>query len=163
MRIPISLTSYTAIVCVLTAVACAGDAGSSDSAADTATPAAQGAARTGPISLADVAGTWNLRATPESGDTTATSYVLTATADTTGWTITYPGGQPIPVRVRVDGDSIMTEAGPYDSVRRPGVKVQTSSVGRVTGNSMTGTAVARYTSTAPDSVVRFRFSGTRAP
>ena len=68
-----------------------------------ATPATERAAQTGTVSLADVAGKWTVRATPESGDTTTTTYVLTATADTSGWTVTYPGGQPIPVRVRVDG------------------------------------------------------------
>ena len=163
MRIPIQFPTCTLLVCALAAAACAGDADTSDSATASATPATEMAAQTGTVSLADVAGKWTVRATPESGDTTTTTYVLTATADTSGWTVTYPGGQPIPVRVRVDGDSIMTEAGPYDSVRRPGVKVRTTSVGRISGNSMTGTGVARYTTTGADSVLRLRLAGTRTP
>ena len=40
----------------------------------------------------------------------------TATADTSGWTLTFPNRKPVPVRVvAVDGDSIVTEAGPYES------------------------------------------------
>ena len=158
MRIPIRFTSCTAFIVALAAIGCAGDVETTDSAAG-----ASVAESAPPLTPAMLAGTWNMRATPESGDTTATTYVLNAAADTTGWTITFPGGQPIPVRVRVEGDSVMTEAGPYDSVRRPGVKVQTNSVGRISGDSMTGTAVARYTTTGADSVVRLRFSGTRTP
>ena len=61
-----------------------------DSAAGTAaapTPAGAPAAAPAPapFSLADAAGKWQVRAVPVSGkDTTATTYVLTATADTTG-------------------------------------------------------------------------------
>src|SRR6185437_14835213 len=45
----------------------------------------------GAINLADVAGKWNMKAVPMSGDTTPTSYVLTATSNTSGWTLTFPG------------------------------------------------------------------------
>ena len=160
MRIITRFASLAAVACALTIAACSGDGSGEDSAAGTVSAAGDSAA---PLSLAAVAGTWNVRAVPESGDTTATTYVLNATADTTGWTITFPGGQPIPVRVRVDGDSIITEAGPYDSVRRQGVKVTTNTVGRMSGDSMVGTAVARYATTGADSVLRLRFTGTKAP
>ena len=162
MSISTRFTPLAAGCCAVIIAACAGDKGATqDSAAGAVTPAAEPAPRV--ISLADVAGKWNVRAVPEAGDTTATTYVLNATADATGWTITFPGGAPIPVRVRVDGDSILTEAGPYDSVRRKGLKVTTTTVGRMDGGSMVGTAVARYATAGSDSVLRLRFTGTRVP
>src|SRR6266550_4062035 len=77
------------------------------------------------VNLADVAGKWNMKAVPMSGDTTATTYVLTATSNTNGWTITFPGRAPIPVKVSTDADSIMLHAGTFPSVRRKGVQVTT--------------------------------------
>jgi hypothetical protein len=116
------------------------------------------------LSLADVAGRWNMRAVPESGDTTPTMYVLTATADTTGWTITFPNREPVPTRVvAVAGDSVVTETGPYESARRRGVQVTTQAVFRMMGDSLVGTTVAHYRTTGADSVLRLRSSGTKAP
>jgi hypothetical protein len=125
-----------------------------DTAAVTTAPA--------PINLADVAGTWNMRAVPTTGDTTATTYVLTATSNTSGWTITFPGRAPIPVRVAVDGDSVILEAGPFASVRRKGVQVSTNSVARFQGGSLTGTTTAHYNVKTADSVLTLNTSGTRA-
>ena len=164
MSIVTRFTPIAAAFCAMAVVACAGDkSGAADSAAGTGTPAADSSARARTVSLADVAGTWAVRAVPENAADTALTYTLKATADTTGWTVTYPGGQPIPVRVRVDGDSIMTQAGPYDSVRRKGVKVTTSAVVRVNGSALTGTSVARYQTTGADSILRVRLTGTRTP
>ena len=165
MSIATRFTPLAAALCAVAVAACSGDkSDAADSAAGTTPPGADSAARARTVSLADVAGTWTVRAVPESGaDTTTTTYTLKATADTTGWTITYPGGQPIPVRVRVDGDSIMTQAGPYDSVRRKGQKVTTSGVVRVNGSALSGTSVARYQTTGADSVLRVRLTGTRTP
>ncbi len=116
------------------------------------------------ISLADVAGRWNMHNVPETGDTTPTRFVLNATADRTGWTFAFPGREPIQMRViDVSGDSIVTEAGPYESARRPGVQVSTQSVFRMRGDQLTGTTVARYQTTGADSVLRLRGEGTRAP
>ena len=57
---------------------------------------------------------WNMRAVPESGDTTPTTFVVTATADTTGWQITLNDSITVPVRVlAAAGDSITTEFGPF--------------------------------------------------
>ena len=161
MSIANRFTPLAAACCAVIVAACAGDKTAADSAAATTPPPAP-PART--VSLADVAGTWTVRAVPESGsDTTTTTYTLRATADTTGWTITFPGGQPIPVRVRVEGDSILTQAGPYDSVRRRGQKVTTSGVVRVNGGALSGTSVARYQTTGADSVLRVRLTATRTP
>jgi hypothetical protein len=136
---------------------------------DTATDTARGTAApaaTPTISLADVAGRWEVVSTPQSGtDTSVTRYTLTATADPTGWTITFPNRpQPIPVRViAVQGDSIITEAGPFESVRRKGVQVTTRGVLRIEGGRLVGSTRARYASTGADTVLVLRTDGTRAP
>jgi hypothetical protein len=118
-----------------------------------------------PISLADVAGTWTVRSMAEGSDSVLVTTTMVATADTTGWTITLPGrAKPVPSRVvAVSGDSIVTEAGPYESVLRKGVQVTTQSVMRLRDGKLVGTTVAHYKTAAADSVVRLRTEGTRAP
>ncbi len=121
---------------------------------------------TATISLADVAGRWDVTNTPESGnDTTPTRFTLNAMSDTAGWTITFPNRpQPVALRVvTVDGDSIVTEAGPFESVRREGVQVTTRSVYRMDGDRLVGSTRARYASAGPDTVLVLRTEGRRAP
>ena len=119
------------------------------------------------ISLADVAGRWDVTSKPESGtDTTSTRYTLNATPEMSGWTTTFAArpGQPVATRVvSVDGDSIVTEAGPFESVRRKGVQVTTRTVLRKVGDRLIGTSRARYASTGADTVLILRTEGTRAP
>jgi hypothetical protein len=70
---------------------------------------------------------------------------MVATADESGWSFNFPKRDPIPVRVvAVEGDSIVTEAGPYESVLRKGVQVSTRTVTRLDGDRLTGTTVAKY-------------------
>ena len=137
-----------------------------DVATDTAA-GATGAPAAATISLADIAGRWNVTAKPESGtDTSSTRYVLNATADRAGWTITFAQRpqQPVAVRVvAVEGDSIVTEAGPFESVRRRGVQVTTRNVLRKEGDRLTGSTRARYASAGADTVLVLRTEGTRAP
>ena len=124
-----------------------------------ATPAAPA-----PITLGAVAGRWDMRAVPESGDTTATTYVMTATADSTGWMMAFPDRAPVKLRiVAVGGDSIVAEAGPYASVRRRGVQVTTHSTMRMQGDRLMGHTVAHYKTAGPDSVLQLRTEGTRRP
>ena len=125
-------------------------------AGDGATPEASG------LSAGDVTGRWEMRAVPFSGDTTPTTFILSATANSDGWTLTFPDRPPVPTRVRIEGDSIVSAAGPYESVRRKGVQVRTNTVMRLEGDSLVGTAVARYTTAGADSVLNLRVSGTRA-
>jgi hypothetical protein len=114
------------------------------------------------ISVADVAGTWEMRSVPETGsDTTATVYQLVASAD--GWTLMLPDRDPIEAEVTTSGDSIVMVAGPFESVRRDGVMVTTHSVYRLEGNRLVGTVVARYETTEADSVLRLASEGTRTP
>ena len=116
-----------------------------------------------PLNLADVAGKWNVRSVPMSGDTSATNYVLTATGNTSGWSMKFPGrATPVPVKVSVDGDSIMLSAGPYSSVRRKGVQVTTYGVSRLQSGSLVGSTTAHYKVKSADSVLVLGTTGTRA-
>jgi hypothetical protein len=116
------------------------------------------------VALADVAGTWSMRTMSENSDSTLVTYEMTATGDNAGWIINFPGRDPVPVRVvLVEGDSIVTEAGPFESVLRQGIQVSTRSVFRKSGDKLVGNVVATYASGTGDPVVRLRSEGTRAP
>lgn len=123
-----------------------------------ATPAASAT-----ISLADVAGKWKIRSTDEAGGNPL-EVELVATANTSGWNLTGPNRKPIPVRViAVAGDSIVTEAGPYESFLRKGVQVRTRTVNRLQGEKLVGTIELRYATRGRDSVALRRAEGTRVP
>lgn len=114
-----------------------------------------------PISLSDFAGKWNTRATDPSGAVVGEAEVL-ATADTSGWTLTFPKQKPIPMRVvAVAGDSVVTEAGPYPSTRIKGAQVRTRAVNRLEDGKLVATIEARYTVGGRDSVAHFQVVGTR--
>jgi hypothetical protein len=116
------------------------------------------------VSLADMAGTWKVRSTVEGSENTVVTYDMVVTPDSSGWSITFPKREPIPVRVvAVEGDSVVTEAGPFESALRKGVQVSTRVVSRLQDGKLVGTTVARYQVTGPDTVARLRFEGTRAP
>lgn len=140
------------------AVVLAGCAGGEEMPADT--PAA---AMATPLTLAELAGTWSMQALAETSDSVLTAYTLTATADGAGWTMTLPGRDPVPATVAVDGDSLVLDAGPYESVLRPGVQVSVHSVSRLENGMLMGTFQARYTTTGADSLLRGRLHGTRTP
>ncbi len=149
-----------------TALAVLGCSRSDDSAstADTGAGDVAATAAPAPISLADVAGRWTVRAVPETGDTTAVVSQLNAGADTTGWTMTLPNRPPVATRVvLVSGDSIVTENGPYESVLRKGVQVRTRSVMRLRDGKLIGNTVASYTTSGADSVLRLRTEAIRTP
>ncbi|MGH7711861.1 MAG: hypothetical protein ACREOG_11295 [Gemmatimonadaceae bacterium] len=113
------------------------------------------------IALSDVAGTWAARVMPEMGDSTVLTYELTASADPTAWTITFPGRPPVAIRPTVDGDSILVEAGPYESALRKGVQVSTTGAFRLVNGELHGTTIAHYQTTGADSVARFRTVATK--
>ena len=139
------------------------NAGRSDTAAGAV--ATQDSTASTALTPAAVRGRWNILATPESGgsDSLVTQYVLDATGDPKSWTINYPGRRPVPVEATFSGDSIMTKAGPYQSFRRRGVRVSTEGVIRLEGDRLVGHTTARYRTGGPDSVLRLRTEGTRAP
>jgi hypothetical protein len=126
--------------------------------------AAEGMGAGAPISLAGVAGTWTVNVTPATSDSVLLTFNLIATADPSGWKFDFPGREPVAVRVlETAGDSIVTEAGPYESMFRKGIMVSTHSVMRLQDGNLVGTTIAHYATTTPDSVLTLRTRGTRAP
>jgi hypothetical protein len=131
---------------------------------DTTTAAMAPAPAPAPLSLADVAGKWQMSNVPTSGaDTSPTNFVLTATADTTGWMLEFPSGVKVPLQVSVDGDSILTKSGQFASQRRKSTKVRTESVMRLQDGKIVGVTTAHYDTKGADSVLQLRGSGTRIP
>jgi len=63
--------------------------------------------------------------------------------------------------VDLAGDSIVADAGPYESALRKGVKVTTHSVFRLQDGKLVGTTVAHYATKGADSVLNLRSEGTR--
>ena len=151
-------------ICMALLAACAkADKTASDSAAGTVDSAAMAPAPKA-FALADVAGKWNVVATPQSGkDTSVTKFVLTATGEPTGWTITFPGRAPNAVVVELSGDSIIATSGPYESVRRKGTQVTTNSSYHLQDGKLVGTTTAHYKTKSADSVLTLKTEGTRAP
>lgn len=127
-------------------------------------PGAMSAGASGPLTHAAVAGRWAMQTKVEGSDVIAVSFEMNAGSDASGWTFTFPGRDPVPVRViALEGDSIVTEAGPYESALRPGVQVSTHSVMRMQAGMLVGRTVARYATTTPDSVLTLETEGTRIP
>ena len=138
------------LCCAILLVGCSKAETAADTAAvvDTA-PAA--AVEPAPLSLAQVAGKWNVRSTNnDPADTVVTTYVLDAKADTTGWTMQFPTGAPIAVHIMsMGGDSVVTEAGPFDSRRIKSVKVHTITTWRLRDGKLAGSTVAHYETKPP--------------
>ena len=160
-------TGYrVAIVCCTTLLiaACAkNDQAANDSAAAAAaaTPAPPAAPA---VTLADFAGKWQVSAVPTSGkDTSATKYVLTATADTSGWMIEFPSGVKVPLQVTLSGDSVISKTGTFSSQRRKNVKVMTESAFKIQDGKLVGTSTAHYAGAGADSVLQLRTEGTKIP
>jgi hypothetical protein len=153
VRLRLAMTSSCVVL-----LACGGETQQEDVAPATEAPAIAPAAS---ISLADVAGTWSVRGMPENSDSTIITFEMNTTASTEGWTMVFEGRPPVPVQVlAVEGDSIVTHAGPYESTLRPGTNVTTHSVFRMQNGTMVGTTTATY-STGPDSVLMVRTEATR--
>src|SRR5438045_7990531 len=115
----LTLHRNTRIALCSCAVVLAGCAKKENAAVDTSgamassTTATTTTATSGAVKLADVAGKWNMRAVPMNGDTTATNYVLTATSNTSGWTITFPGRPPMPAKGNDERHRHTNAAGPF--------------------------------------------------
>ena len=162
--------SRVAVACsaAVLAIGCAkNDQAAKDSAAAAAaaaTPAPPPAPA--PFSMADAAGKWNMRAVPATGtDTTATTYVLTATADTAGWVIAFPSGLKVPVKVSPSADSIIITTGKFASQRRKGVTVSTNGSFHLSGGKLTGSTTAHYSGAkaGKDTVLVLSTEGTKQP
>ena len=116
------------------------------------------------LSLVDVAGKWQITTVPMAGkDTSPTKAVLTATADTAGWTLTLADKQVVPMQTSVSGDSVTLTSATYKSQRRKNTKVSTVTTFRLADGKLTGLTTAHYATAAADSVLQLRTEGTRMP
>lgn len=126
-------------------------------------PPQQPTATPAKISLAAVAGKWKVRATDLSG-ANVVEVELIATADSSDWTIVGANRPPIRERiVAVAGDSIVGEAGPYESFLLKGVQVTQRDVYRLKDGKLVSTMIGHYATARGDSVTHRRSVGTRVP
>ena len=150
--------------CAILLVGCTKAEKAADTATvvDTTAPAAAAAPAPTPMSLDQVAGKWNVRIlSAETGDSTLTSYVLDAKADTAGWTFKFPTGAPIAMHVvSMAGDSLVTEAGPFDSRLQKNVKVNSVVTWRLKDGKLVGAVVSHY-DTKPPTTRNLIADGTR--
>jgi hypothetical protein len=126
-----------------------------------AAPAAPAPAAPAAISLNDVAGKWSMHTMAEQGDSVLVKYELVATADPAGWRLNFPNRKPITPKVEASGDSIIVDAGPYESVLRKGTQVTTHGVMRLVDGKLMGSTVAHYNTKGADSVRNLRTEGTK--
>ena len=115
------------------------------------------------FSLADVAGTWSVRAMRDTGDAVLAEYQMSGTADPASWTMTLPNRKPMRLKVSADADSFMVETPPYPSILHEGVAVVSRGVSRLRDGRLVGTFVAKYATRTVDSVLTGRTEGTKVP
>ena len=148
---------------ILAVAACAKKEEPAKDTAAAMTPAAAPAPAPS-LALADVAGKWQFTSTPTTGkDTSVTAWVLTATADTNGWSMTNPDKVTTPLQVSVAGDSVMLVSPQFASQRRKGVKVNTESTLHLKDGKLSGMTTAHYATKGADSTLTLRTEGTRMP
>lgn len=142
---------------VLLPLGCAEEATeeATEEAADT-TAAVEG------ISLADLAGTWNMRTTStDPADTFVNEYQIVV--DDASWTMLFPDRDPVSATAVVEGDKVVTDSEPFESVRNPGTMVTTHGVFHLEGDRLVGDVTATWQTASGDSVGQLRSEGTRAP
>lgn len=147
---------FRAIVAVAVLAACSrADAPATDTAAT--------AGDTSALSASPWSGMWDVRVMPEGRDTTLTTYVLNTT-DAANWTFSFPNREPIAMRqTGTSGDTVTTEAGPFESALRPGQMVSVTARNWIENGMLRGISTARYQNGGADSVATFRHEGTRRP
>jgi hypothetical protein len=150
------------LACAAVLVACAG---SEKARPDSATAAPAAAAAPATLSLADLTGKWTQQVRAENSDSVPRDIGSERNVGPVGVDDHAAGkGPPTPLRVTVDGDSIMSASGPYESVLRKGVQVTTSGVLRMQDGKLVGMTTAHYAgATGADSVARLRTVMTRTP
>lgn len=157
MRIPLRSLAVPLTAFLLVSCASEADDDEADEAAEPA--AAEGSAAD--ASLARYAGEWDATAIMESGDTV--EFHMTTTADRSGWTTLLPDREVMQVRVlSAQGDSVVTETGPFESILREGVQVTVRQVMRMQGDRLVGTMRATYAGGEGDSVVAGRVEASRS-
>lgn len=99
-----------------------------------------------PAGAQNAAGVWPNHYMIGPRDSVIATIVVTVSDDGKTWSMQFSDRPPIPVRVvATGGDSVVTEAGPYPSAKRPGQSVTLlHSVSHFSGDRMTGTFEAHY-------------------
>jgi hypothetical protein len=135
------------LLCVVLLFGCA----KSEPPASQSTATGGTTAATATISLADVAGTWEGTVTKAGNDTVLAVIEVTAAAEPTGWTMTVANAKTPTKKtlapatsVVAEGDSVIVDAGPFQSVLRPGQQVSTHTVYRLQDGQLVGTIQATY-------------------
>jgi hypothetical protein len=96
------------------------------------------------VTWASLAGDWEGKSTRGTSDSVITTSTLSFTADKKAY-VKYPDRDKIELQnVVIAGDSVTYDAGPYDSITRPGHKVTTHNVLHVANHKMTGTFAAKF-------------------
>jgi glucose/arabinose dehydrogenase len=154
--------------CAILLIACAKTEQKVADTTATAAPAAAPAPAPAPppaaaLSLVGLAGKWTAQTRPENSDSVLVTSTITATADTTGWTIALPKRPVMPLHVSLSGDSLLYSTGSYESVLRKGVQVSTSGVLHKQGDKLVGINLGHYKVAGADSVRRFRMELTKQP
>jgi hypothetical protein len=114
------------------------------------------------LTPAQVAGTWNVKSWNDKGDSIP-GFTLIATPDPASWSMQFAGRPSLPVRAQFAGDSVVAEWGPYESVLRPGVTVESRIVSRLQAGKLVGSLRAVYHNQGSDSILNGRTEGTKAP
>lgn len=155
-----SLLSTITLAAVVT-TACA----PSDQAADTAGATAAAAVATpAPLTVADVAGTWNGQTMAAESDSVLRRWTSIYGSDTSARLVIEGSRDTVMYAVQFQGDSMIATSVPY---RRPGdprssPEVVFRSVGRLQDGRLVGTVTTMLASNRDSVIQRARFEATRA-
>ncbi|MEX0891327.1 MAG: hypothetical protein WEB88_04085 [Gemmatimonadota bacterium] len=125
---------------------------------DAQTPAAEESAA--PMTLADVAGTWETVVTLE-GVEEPVPATIGGSAAGDDWTMSLEGRPGIPLEVSVVGDSVIMVSEEYESILRPGVMVSARTAGVIQNGTLVGNVVTTYRTDAGEERVPGTFRSTR--
>lgn len=129
------------------------------------TPPADSMAMAAPAALteADVAGSWSGSLMMEGSDSVVGTWSDVCGGGTCRLVVSTAPQDTIVSTYVIEGDSARYSAGPYADRTMKGAMVTEAGVARFTGNQITGSGIVRLAD-KPDSVVmRYRFTGTKAP
>ncbi len=125
-------------------------------AADADAPAAP------PLGTADLVGTWAFEVMPLDRDTVIVTGTLVGAGDPPVFTMTLTGRESHTSTITVDGDTVRTRTGPYQSAIYDGVMVTTTGSYVVQDGELVGVVTSRYDGmTSGDSVAQYRARMTR--
>jgi hypothetical protein len=136
------MRNVSALLAVLLVAACAG-ADDAPETVDSAAPDTPIVSTPQAAAMADFAGTWQSEAVLE-GVAEPVLSTMSGSASGTDWTMTFPGRPPIPLSVRIEGDSLISESAEYESILRPGVRVTVRTASVLTDGMLMGNLLATY-------------------